>query len=175
MGDLGKLVADPSDEVADAAALGLAKWRDPAAVPHLIAMLEKDRAPARARQALESISLEAFGSQKDPNLLADLYGGWWELSKDRGPKRWLLDAITADGTEDAALRSWAEGDSGKQVVPSLLKALRSDKWFIRRAADVTLRDLLGKKVGEQDPWTTPGDVSRMADAWEKIWAESLGK
>jgi HEAT repeat protein len=175
MGDLGKLVADPSDEVADAAALGLAKWRDPAAVPHLISMLEKDRSPARARQALESISLESFGQQKDPSLLADLYGGWWDLSKDRGPKRWLLDAITADGTEDPALRAWAEGDMGRQVVPSMLTALRNDKWFIRRAADIALRDLLGKKVGDQDPWTTPGDVSRMADAWEKIWADTLGK
>jgi HEAT repeat protein len=175
LGDLAKLVVDPSEEVADAAALGLAKWRDPAAVPHLIAMLEKDRAPARARQALEAISLEAFGNQKDPSLLADLYGGWWDLSRDRGPKRWLLDAITADGTEDAALRSWAEGDTGRQAVPSLLKALRNDKWFIRRAADIALRDLLGKKIGEQEPWTTPGEVTRMADAWEKLWAETLGK
>lgn len=174
VGDLVKLVEDPADEVADEAAVGLARLRDPAAVPHLIAMLEKDRSVQRAKFALESISLESF-AQKDPQMLADLYGGWWELSKGRGPKLWLLDALTADSGEDAALRSWADGDSGRQVVPSLLKALRHDKWYVRRAADLALRDLLGTKVGEEDPWTTAGEVDRIADAWEKLWAGTLGR
>jgi hypothetical protein len=137
-------------------------------------MLEKDRSVQRAKFGLESISLESF-AQKDPLMLADLYGGWWELSKARNPKLWLLDALTADGGEDAALRSWADGDSGRQVVPSMLKALRHEKWYVRRAADLALRDLLATKVGEEDPWTTPGEVDRIADAWEKLWAATLGK
>ncbi len=172
--DLVKLVEDPSEEVADEAAIGLARQRDPAAVPHLVSMLEKDRSVQRAKFALESISLESFG-QKDPVMLADLYGGWWELSKARNPKLWLLDALTADGGEDVALRSWADGDSGRQVVPSMLKALRHEKWFVRRAADLALRDLLGTKVGDEDPWTTAGEVDRIADAWEKLWAATLGR
>jgi hypothetical protein len=166
--DLVKLLEDPSDDVSDAAALALARWRDPAAVPHLVVMLEKERNVRAVRQALESISLESF-APRDPKMLADLYGGWWELSRERGPKGWLLDAVTAEGVEDPALRSWAQGDTGRQVVPSLLKG------YIRRAADLALRDLLGKKVGDQDPWTTPGEVSRMAEEWEKTWAETLGR
>jgi hypothetical protein len=168
-----RLLADPSEPVADEAALGLARWRDPAAVPRLIAMLEKGRSVQHARQALESISLEAF-AQRDPKMLADLYSGWWELSKDRGPKRWLLDALTLSNAEDPVLRAWADGESGRQVVPSLIAALRSEKWSVRRAADLALRDILGKKVGDEDPWTTPGEVARIADAWARIWAEATG-
>jgi len=172
-GDLAKLLTDPSEDVADEAALGLARWRDPAAAPHLIAMLEKGRSVQRARQALESISLESF-NQRDPKMLADLYAGWWELSKDRGPKRWLLDALTLSGPEDATLRAWADGDAGRQVAPSLIAALKNEKWSVRRAADLALRDLFGKKVGEEEPWTTAGETTRIADAWAKIWSEANG-
>jgi HEAT repeat protein len=171
--DLAKLLSDPSEQVADEAALGLARWRDPAAVPHLISMLEKGRSVQHARQGLESISVESF-AQRDPKMLADLYGGWWELSKDRGPKRWLFDALTLSGVEDPVLRAWADGESGRQVVPSLIAGLRNDKWCVRRACDLALRDLLGKKVGDEDPWTTPGEVARIADAWAKVWAEASG-
>jgi HEAT repeat protein len=171
--DLAKLLADPTTQVADEAALGLARWRDPAAVPHLITMLEKERSVQHARQSLESISLETF-AQRDPKMLADLYSGWWELSKERGPKRWLLDALTLSGQEDPALRAWADGDPSRQVVPTLVAALRHDKWCVRRAADLALRDLLGKKVGDVDPWTTAGETARIADAWAKVWAEATG-
>ena len=174
LSDLAKLVDDPAGEVADAAAIELSRWRDPAAVPHLIAMIENDRAVQRARFALESISLESF-AQKDPKMLADLYGGWWELSKSRGPRLWLLDALSAEGGEDADLRAWAESGGTRQAVPTLLKAMNHEKWYIRRAADLALRELLGKNVGDQDPWTTPGEVKRMADQWQAIWGETLGK
>jgi HEAT repeat protein len=174
LGDLAKLVEDPSEEVSDAAAMELARWRDPAGVVHLIAMLENDRSVQRARYALESVSLESF-AQKDPKMLADLYGGWWELSKSRGPRLWLLDALSAEGEEDAGLRAWAESGASRQAVPALLKAVRHEKWYIRRAADLALRELLGRNVGDQDPWTTAGDVKRLADLWEGIWGEALGK
>jgi HEAT repeat protein len=171
--DLAKLLDDPSDDVADQAALGLARWRDPSAVPRLILMLEKGRQVPLARQGLESISLESF-AQRDPKMLADLYAGWWELSKDRGPKRWLLDALTLSGVEDPSLRAWADGDAGRQAAPALIAALRHEKWSVRRAADLALRDMLGKKVGDQEPWTTPGDVAKIADGWARVWAEAMG-
>jgi hypothetical protein len=120
------------------------------------------------------VSLESF-PQRDPQLLADLYGGWWDLSKDRGPRRWLLDALTAEGTDDAALRAWAEGGGGRDVVPSLLKALRHEKWYLRRAADLALREIFGRSVGDQDAASSSADVERMALAWEKAWAESIGR
>ena len=172
--DLVRLVEDPSDEVADEAALALARFRDPAAVQRLIAMLDKERSVQRARQGLESISLESF-AQRDPAMVADFYKGWWDLSKERGPKRWLLDALALDGAEDPNLRAWAEGKAAREAVPALVAALHNERWYVRRAADLALRDLMGRSVGDQDPWTTPGDVTRMAEAWEKICAASLSK
>ncbi len=171
--DLRRLVRDPSEEVGDEAALALARWRDPGAVERLVAMLEAERSVSEARRALESISLERFG-QSDTAMLAALYGGWWELAGDRGPRGWLVDALRNENIEDPILDDWIDGRAAREAVPTLLKGLRSERWAIRRACDLSLRDLLGRKVGDQEAWTTPGDAERMAAAWEKAWAEILG-
>ena len=52
--DLHRLLFDPSTMVADQSALALARWRDPAAVPRLIEMIEAGRVTGRARVARAS-------------------------------------------------------------------------------------------------------------------------
>ena len=137
-------------------------------------MLEAGRGVARARRGLETISLESF-PQEDAGVLAALYGGWWELEGDGGPRAWLADALRLDGVEDGTLDDWETGRAGREVAPALLRGLRSERWFVRRACDLALRDLLGRNVGEQEPWTTAGDVERMAAEWERVWAEIIGQ
>ena len=172
--DLHRLVKDASDIVADEAALSLARWRDPAGVEQLIDMLESNRRLRRARRALEAVSLESF-VQDDSETLAALYGGWWELTAERGPRGWLVDALRLGGIEDDGLDEWAAGRAGREVAPMMMRGLRVERWFVRRACDLALRDMLGRNVGDQESYTTSGDVERMASAWEKIWAEIIGK
>ena len=172
--DLARLLDAPGVEVADEAAHAKARWRDPAAVPHLLEMLEKDRATTRARQALESISLESF-RQGDPAILANLYAGWWEVSRERGPRGWLVDALTLSGIDDPALLAWGTGGDGRAVVPLLLQGVRHDAWYVRRASDLALREILGRSVGDQEPWTTAGEAARLAQAWEREWASMLSR
>ena len=172
--DLRRLANDASPVVADEAALALASWRDPSAVLHLIKMLEAGRSIPRARRALETISLESF-PQSDASVLAALYGGWWELEREGGPRAWLSNALRLEGVEDRTLDDWETGRAGREVAPALLRGLRSERWFVRRGCDLALRDLLGRNVGEQEPWTTSGDVEHMAADWERVWAEIVGQ
>jgi len=172
--DLQRLLFDPSERVADEAALALAGWRDPTSVPRLIEMLEAGRSTTRSRQALESVSLESF-DQGDRSVLSALYSGWWEVAKDQGPRGWFVEALVRRGYTDRALGKWVTGQEERGIVPVMLRALGSEEWFIRRAADLTLRDILGRRVGEQEPWTPPGEVAHMTKAWNDVWAEVLGR
>ena len=137
-------------------------------------MLEENRNVNRAKRALEAVSLESF-PQQNPEMLAALYGGWWELTEERGPRGWLVDALRLGGIESAGMDDWAAGRAGREIAPMMLRGLRAERWFVRRACDLALRDMLGRNVGDQESYTTSGDVSRMAGAWEKIWAEIIGE
>jgi hypothetical protein len=73
------------------------------------------------------------------------------------------------------LPRYARGETGREIVPLLLDALDSEEWFLRRAADLALRDVLNRKVGDQDWWTPPGEQARMKREWNTIWGEILGR
>ena len=172
--DLKRLLFDPSELVADQAALSMAEWRSADPVPRLIEMLENGRSVSRAREALESVSLEAF-EQQDPKLLGALYSGWFEVAKDVGPRGWFVDALLRRGATSELLPRYAKGEVDREMVPILLETLKSDEWYLRRAADLALRSALGRSVGIQEPWTPPGERTRMKRAWSAIWGEILGR
>jgi hypothetical protein len=137
-------------------------------------MLDAGRDVQRARRALESISLEAF-DQDDAKVLAALYSGWFEVAEEVGPRGWLADALLRRGVTSDLLPRYARGETGREIVPLLLDALDSEEWFLRRAADLALRDVLNRKVGDQDWWTPPGEQARMKREWNTIWGEILGR
>lgn len=172
--DLVRLLRDPAAEVADEAALALARWREAEAFDRLLDMLKNGRRPSQARQALESLSLERF-DQDDPAMLMALYSGWWDLAKETGRRAWLRDALRQRGILDAGLDAYAEGRITREAVPVLLETLGSDEWYLRRAANLALEEILARKVGDQEPWTTPGEAARMAREWERVWTEMLGR
>ncbi|MCE9634409.1 MAG: HEAT repeat domain-containing protein [Planctomycetes bacterium] len=167
--DLARLVDDPADEVADTAAVELARWRDGTAVPRLLKMLEGGRQTRAVRTALEGISLETFAPD-DAQLVASLYAGWWETSRDRGPRGWLVDALVLQGIDDPALRDWEAARATRDAVPSLLKGLRTDSWAVRRASDLALREIVQRSFGDMEAFTTPSEAARIAAGWEDWWA-----
>ncbi len=172
--DLRRMVDDPSALVGDAAALALADWRDEGSVPRLLEMLRKGRRTTRVVRALESLSLETF-NQSDTDLLASLYEGWWELSGDRGPRGWLADALRAEDIQHEILDDWEAGRAGREAIPVLLEGLASERWSVRRACDLALRDLTGRNVGDQEPWTSDREARRMASAWKRVVTELRGE
>lgn len=168
MRDLVRLVDDPADEVADEAALSLARWREPDAIPRLLAMLDKGRQPRAARRAIEGISLETF-VKDDPQLVASLYAGWWEAARERGPRGWLVDALVISGIDTPELRNWETGKAGLEAAPVLIRGLRADGWAVRRACDLALRDIARTSFGELEEFTPPSEVARIAGAWDDWW------
>lgn len=172
--DLARLVDDPAEEVGDEAAIALAKWRDAAAAPRLIEMLEKGRSTHAARAALEGLSLELFG-QEDPRALANLYAGWWETSRPRGPRGWLVDALVIDNIDDPALRAWESGGSAVAAVPTFLKGLDIDNWAVRRAIDLVFRDLSSRDFGSFERWTSASESERIVAAWKEYWARQMNR
>jgi len=167
--DLVRLVEDPADEVADTAALELSRWRNASAVPRLLGMLDAGRHVRAARIALEGTSLETF-TQEDTQLVASLYGGWWETSQDRGPRGWLVDALVLAGIDDPSLRDWETSRVTKDAVPVMIKGLTTTGWAMRRACNIALQDISQRSFGDIESYTSEAETTRIRTAWEVWWA-----
>ena len=174
LAELRALMADPDPEVADAAAFGLSWIRDGEAVPRVLEALRENRSPARALRSIELLSLESFRNIKDRGEAAALYTGWYEVSKGRGPRGWLAEALAARGLGDASLKDFESGANPKAAVPSLLKAFKDAPWYLRRAADLELRRISGRKQADVGPWTTDDEAAAVEEAWNEWWDRERG-
>jgi HEAT repeat protein len=172
--DLHALLEDPDAEVADAAAFALAWVRDGDAAPRLLEALRAGRSPARTLRCLELLSLESFRQVKDREEAVALYTGWYELSRPRGPRGWLAEALTTRGFADASIRGFEDGKDPRAAVPALLRALAERNWALRRAANLELRRISGKDLGEIDPWTPEEKALAIATAWGEWWDREKG-
>ncbi len=174
--DLRTLLADADAEVADAAAFVLAWVRDGEAAPRLLDALKAGRSPARTLRGLELLSLEGFRAEgRAAEEVAALYTGWFEMSKARGPKGWLAEALTTRGFADETIKEFESGASPRTAGPALLKALKEKNWALRRAANLELQRIAGASYGEIDPWTPEERAAALAEAWTNWWAGEKGE
>lgn len=174
LADLRALLGDAEDSVADAAAFALAWVRDGDAAPRVLEALRAGRQPGRALQAIELLSLESFRGSRDRAEAVALYTGWYEVSKDRGPRGWLAEALAARGHGGEGLRDYTEGTSPRAAVPALVKALSDPSWAIRRAANLELERIAGQSFGDLDPWTPDSRVATVAASWASWWEKERG-
>jgi len=172
--DLRALLSDPVDGVADAAAFALAWMRDGEAVPRVLQALRADRSPARALRSIELLSLESFRGLRDRQEAVSLYTGWYEVSRSRGPRGWLAEALRARGVAEAGLRELESGANPRAAVPALLGAFKDAPWYLRRAADLELRRISGEKRAEVGPWTTDEEAAAVGEAWSAWWDRERG-
>jgi HEAT repeat protein len=172
--DLRGLLADPDTDVADAAAFVLSWVRDGEAVPRLLDALRSNRAPARTLRCLELLSLESFRQGRDREEMAALYTGWYEISRERGPRGWLAEALATRGFAGEPLQEFESGANPRVAVPALLKAFGDKNWYLRRAANLELQHIAGASFGEVDPWTPEDRIASLAEAWAGWWLRERG-
>jgi HEAT repeat protein len=173
-GDLRALLADADAEVADAAAFALAWQRDGEAAPRVLEALRAGRSPARAARSIELLSLESFASVRDRSEAIALYTGWYEVSRARGPRGWLAEALRQRGHGGEGLADFESGAQARAAVPALLKALRDPSWAMRRAAALELERIAGREFGDLGPWTPEARNAAVAGAWEAWWESERG-
>ncbi|MCK6480462.1 MAG: HEAT repeat domain-containing protein [Planctomycetes bacterium] len=174
LADLRALLADPVPEVADAAAFALAWIRDGEAAPRVLEALREDRNAGRALLCMELLSLESFRAVRDRGEALSLYTGWYEVSRSRGPRGWLAEALEVRGLGDGALKELETGGNPRAAVPALLKAFEDSPWYLRRAADLELRRISGTKSAEIGPWTTEAEARGVQEAWNAWWERERG-
>jgi HEAT repeat protein len=172
--DLRTLLGDPDPGVADAAAFVLGWVRDGEAAARLLDALREGRSPARTLRCLELLSLETFREGRDRDEIAALYTGWFEVSRARGARGWLAEALQGRGLAPESLGEFESGANPRAAIPALLKALRDKAWPMRRAANLELERISGASFGDSDPWTPEPKWTALADAWGAWWERERG-
>jgi HEAT repeat protein len=172
--DLRALLASEDEAVGDAAAFALAWERDGEAAPRVLDALRSGRDRGRAMRCVELLSLESFPAVRDPDEAAALYAGWYEVSRARGPRGWLANALAQKGLGDETLKDFESGTNPRAAVPALLKALRDTSWSLRRAAALELARHAGRDFGDIGPWTPRERGEEVAGAWDAWWAAERG-
>jgi len=165
---------------ADAAALGLARRWDDAALVQLIEMVKRGgpatRSAVRQLQILTSVAFDAKSYRRQ----AENYSGWATARGAGNPRVWFRDALELRGYAADPLKEWAEQELADgagvpevpaEAVPVLLRALRDRDWFIRRNASY----LLGRKMGADSPGTLdfatePEEEERIIAAFNDWWS-----
>jgi HEAT repeat protein len=162
---------------ADAAALGLARRWEDAALIQLIRMLRRgDNARAAVRR-LQILTSQAFASESWKRQ-AENYAGWAATNAVGNPRKWFVKALTDRAYETIEFQPWVAA-SGPDIppasdgmVPILLRALRDADWFIQRNASF----LLSRRMGAGAPpvisfQTSREEAEAAIRAYHDWWAQ----
>jgi len=155
---------------ASAAALGLARRGDPAALTQLISMLVDGTNGRTAMLHLQMLTSRAFEVPEFRDQ-AENYKNWNLASTGGNPRTWFVEALAERGYETAPLASWAAGKAlDDAAVPVLLRALRDGAWFIRRNACVALASRHGPDAPEEITYnSTDAEAERTIRAYHDWW------
>jgi len=172
--DILRAVLGGDDQVsADAAALGLARRWDDAALFQLIKMIKigaNERTAVRHLQLLTSRAFENASFKRQ----AENFEGWATTHATGNPRIWFRDALDERGYDVAPFEKWVEakelGPVPDGAVPVLLRALRDNDWYIQRNASF----LLGHRIGPEPPRTvtfstSPADAEAAIRAYHDWW------
>jgi HEAT repeat protein len=172
--DLLRAVVKGDDELsAQAAALGLARrWDDAALVP-LMRMLKSGHSTRAAVRHLQILTSQAFESESYAEQ-AKSYQGWAAAHGTGNARVWFRDALEQRGYDARAIADWAAaaslGAPQDEMVPVLLKALRDKEWYIQRNASFLLNLRIGSGAPEEISFSTAGEDAEAAiRAYHEWW------
>jgi HEAT repeat protein len=174
---LRRLLAGDDEASRDAAALGLARRWDAAALPQLVSMLQRGRNARTALMHLQLLTSCAFQTESFEEQARN-YEAWAAANADGNPRTWFRDALAVANYDVAPLAAWAQGEAlPDEAVPLLLRVLRDPEWYLARNASMLLRQRLGPGAPDELTYLTTDEEREAAirafhDAWA---AESAGK
>ncbi len=172
--DLLRAVVKGDDELsAEAAALGLGRrWDDAALVP-LIRMLKTGHSTRAAVRHLQILTSQAFESESYVEQ-AKSYQGWATAQGTANARVWFKDALEQRGYDVRAFADWAAAPAlaapSDEMVPVLLKALRDKEWYVQRNASYLLNMRVGSGAPEEISYATATEDAEIAiRAYHEWW------
>lgn len=162
----------------DAAALGLARQWDDAAVGQLIRMVKNKRNALAAVRHLQILSSRLFEVESYEEQ-ADNYAAWYQANATGNPMSWFIDALTLRGYDTTPMSGMTDYQGVRPppppdaAIPVLLRALRDEHWFIRGNASFVLNLRLGPEAPEPITYLTTEQEAEKAiraynDWWRKV-------
>ncbi len=170
---------DKDPQVAQAAALALARQNIAISVPYLIEIVRSGNpnVAQEALRALEDISLTRF-QLTGHDLLAEQYEQWYRTARitvAKDPDRaFFRDALRKRGYDVGPLVPYIAGESDPMAVPLLIRALRDEDALVRRGAAIALRRITALDMGEVTRNTSRRDAAKIADQWARWWSRVEG-
>jgi HEAT repeat protein len=169
-----RAVLNGDDELSrEAAALGLARrWDDAALIP-LIRMLKVGHNTRAAVRHLQLLTSQAFESESYADQATN-YQGWATAHGTGNARGWFKEALELRGYDVRVLAEWLGGPSltapPDECVPILLKALRDKEWYIQRNASFLLNLRIGEKAPEEIGYATAaGEAETTIRAYHDWW------
>ncbi|MHC4971447.1 MAG: HEAT repeat domain-containing protein [Planctomycetota bacterium] len=171
---LRAVLAGDDQVSADAAALGLARRWEDAALIQLIKMIKNGARERTAVRHLQLLTSRAFDNAAFKRQ-AENYEGWATTHATGNPRIWYRDALDERGYDTEPLEQWVRKKELEAVpdeaVPVLLSAVRDNDWYIQRNASF----LLGRRMGEGAPETitfstSPADAEAAIRAYNDWWS-----
>jgi HEAT repeat protein len=169
-----RAVLNGDDELSrEAAALGLSRrWDDAALIP-LIRMLKAGHNTRAAIRHLQLLTSQAFESESYAEQATN-YQGWATAHGTGNARAWFKEALELRGYDVRPVAGWLGGASltppPDDCVPTLLKALRDKEWYIQRNASFLLNLRIGEKAPEEIGYATAeGDAEGIIRAYHDWW------
>lgn len=174
--DMLRAVLNGDDPLSrDAAALGLARQWDDAAVTQLIRMAKEKRNALAAVRHLQILSSREFEVESYEEQ-ADNYAAWYQANATGRPILWFLEALTQRGYDTASLAGIADEPAvtppppPDAAIPVLLRALRDKDWYVQRNAAFLLNLRLGDAAPEPVTYlSSTEDVEKAIRGYNDWW------
>ena len=160
--------ADPV--VRGLSALALADFQDPAALPELFTMLDRDEGRLRVVAAIASIIGKDVASE---NARADSLRAWWIENRGRSQSEWFLQALDAAGVTSSLSREDLLTESGLAAIPELTRlTLVLETPHLRALAGRLLRVTTGVDYGTILPMMPEPQRLAICDRYRLLFESS---
>jgi len=174
-----RAVVRGDDELsAEAAALGLARrWDDAALIP-LVRMLRNGHNTRAAVRHLQMLTSQAFESESYDEQAAN-YQGWAQAHGTGTTRAWFRDSLELRGYDVRPLADWCAAATlsppPDEAIPVLLKALRDKEWYLQRNASFLLNMRLEGEAPREISYASATEEIEAAIAAYHDWWDAYQK